>query len=141
MQAQITAEREKRALIAKSEGQRQEEINLADGEKQAKILQSEGDKQAAINKAQGDATAIRVVADAQAEAVKVVAQALSAEGGISAANLRIAENYVAAFGEIAKQGSTLIIPSNLSDPAAFVATAMTVLDRVRAGPQAKPAQG
>jgi regulator of protease activity HflC (stomatin/prohibitin superfamily) len=138
MQAQITAEREKRALIAKSEGQRQEEINLADGEKQAKILQSEGDKQAAINKAQGEATAIRVVADAQAEAVRVVAQALSTDGGMSAANLKVAENYVEAFREIAKQGNTLVIPSNLSDPAAFIATAMTVLDRVRTGPQAKP---
>ncbi len=141
MQAQITAEREKRALIAKSEGQRQEEINLADGEKQAKILQSEGEKQAAINKAQGEATAIRVVAEAQAEAVRVVAKALSTEGGLSAANLKVAENYVEAFREIAKQGNTLVIPSNLSDPAAFIATAMTVLDRVRSGPQAKPAQG
>jgi regulator of protease activity HflC (stomatin/prohibitin superfamily) len=140
MQAQITAEREKRALIAKSEGQRQEEINLADGEKQAKILQSEGEKQAAINKAQGEATAIRVVAEAQAEAVRVVAKALSTEGGLGAANLKVAENYVEAFREIAKQGSTLIIPSNLSDPAGFVATAMTVLDRVRSGPPARPAQ-
>jgi len=140
MQAQITAEREKRALIAKSEGQRQEEINLADGEKQAKILQSEGEKQAAINKAQGEATAIRVVAEAQAEAVRVVAQALSTEGGLSAANLKVAENYVEAFREIAKQGNTLIVPSNLSDPAALVSTAMTVLDRVRSGPQARPPQ-
>ena len=131
MQAQITAEREKRALIAKSEGQRQEEINLADGERQAKILQSEGEKAAAINKAQGDATAIRMLADAQAEAVRAVAQALGADGGMSAANLRVAEHYIGAFAQLAKAGNTLIVPSNLSDPAAFVASAMTVLDRVR----------
>ncbi|MFO1320032.1 MAG: SPFH domain-containing protein [Burkholderiales bacterium] len=131
MQAQITSEREKRALIAKSEGQRQEEINLADGERQAKILQSEGEKAAAINKAQGEATAIRAIAEAQAEAVRAVAQALSAEGGMSAANLKIAENYVTAFGAIAKSGNTLIVPANLADPAGLVASAMTVLDRAR----------
>ena len=137
MQAQITAEREKRALIAKSEGQRQQEINLAEGERQSKILQSEGDKAAAVNKAQGEATAIRMLADAQAEAVKAVAAALSAEGGITAANLKVAENYVAAFGQLAKAGNTLIVPANLSDPAAFVASAMTVLNRMNPTPPAK----
>ncbi|MCU0868770.1 MAG: SPFH/Band 7/PHB domain protein [Burkholderiales bacterium] len=138
MQAQITAEREKRALIAKSEGQRQEEINLADGERQARILQSEGEKTAAINKAQGEATATRMLADAQAEAVRAVAQALSADGGMSAANLKVAENYVAAFSQIAKAGTTLIVPSTLSDPAAFVASALTVMDRTRASMQSAP---
>jgi regulator of protease activity HflC (stomatin/prohibitin superfamily) len=137
MQAQITAEREKRALIAKSEGQRQQEINLAEGERQSKILQSEGDKAAAVNKAQGEATAIRMLADAQAEAVKAVAAALSAEGGITAANLKVAENYVAAFGELAKASNTLIVPANLSDPAAFVASAMTVLNRMNPALPAK----
>jgi len=84
MQAQITAEREKRALIAKSEGQRQQEINLADGEKQASVLRSEGEKQAAINKAQGEATAIRVIAEATAAGVRAVAEAIDGKGGLEA---------------------------------------------------------
>jgi len=131
MQAQITSEREKRALIAKSEGKRQEEINLADGERQAKILQSEGEKTAAINKAEGEASAIRMLSDAQAQAVRAVANALGSDGGLNAANLRVAESYVAAFAQLAKAGNTLIIPSNLSDPASMVASAMTVLARMR----------
>ena len=133
MQAQITAEREKRALIAKSEGQRQEEINLADGEKQAKILSSEGDKTAQINKAQGEAGAIKMIAEAQAEAVRVVGAAIGTAEGLSAANLKVAELYVSAFKELAKTNNTLIIPSNLSDAASFVASAMTVLDRAKLG--------
>lgn len=131
MQAQITAEREKRALIAKSEGQRQEEINLADGDRQSKILQSEGERTAAINRAEGQASAIKMIADAQAQAVRVVAETLGGESGLRAANLRIAESYTAAFTQIAKAGTTLVIPSNLSDPASFIATAMTVIDRAR----------
>ena len=133
MQAQITAEREKRALIAKSEGQRQQEINLADGEKQAKILSSEGDKTAQINKAQGESGAIKMIAEAQAEAVRVVGAAIGTAEGLSAANLKVAELYVGAFKELAKAGNTLIIPSNLSDAASFIATAMTVLDRAKTG--------
>ncbi len=137
MQAQITAEREKRALIAKSEGEKQQEINLAEGEKQAAILTSEGQKQSAINKAQGEATALRVVADATAAAVNVVAEAIGKEGGLQAANLKVAELYIGAFGNLAKTNNTMIVPSNLSDVASVVASAMTVLDRTRAG--AKPA--
>jgi regulator of protease activity HflC (stomatin/prohibitin superfamily) len=139
MQAQITAEREKRALIAKSEGQRQQEINLADGEKQAKILSSEGDKTAAINKAQGEAGAIKMIAEAQAEAVRVVGEAMGSDGGQRAANLKVAEAYVGAFRDLAKAGNTLIIPSNLSDAASFVASAMTVLDRAKVGADAQKA--
>ena len=139
MQAQITAEREKRALIAKSEGQRQQEINLADGEKQAKILSSEGDKTAQINKAQGEAGAIKMIAEAQAEAVRVVGQAIGTAEGLSAANLKVAELYVGAFRELAKANNTLIIPSNLSDAASFVASAMTVLDRTKLGVEAQKA--
>ncbi len=131
MQAQITAEREKRALIAKSEGQRQQEINLADGEKQAAVLKSEGDKQAAINKAQGDATAIRVIAEATAAAVRAVAEAIGDKGGLEAANLKVAQQYVEAFANLAKQSNTLIIPGNAADIGGFVATAMTVLERAR----------
>ena len=131
MQAQITAEREKRALIAKSEGQRQEEINLADGEKQAAVLRSEGEKQAAINKAQGDATAIRVIAEATAAGVRAVADAIGDKGGLEAANLKVAQQYVDAFANLAKTNNTLIIPASAGDVAGFVATAMTVLDKTR----------
>jgi len=137
MQAQITAEREKRALIAKSEGEKQQEINLAEGEKQAAILTSEGQKQSAINKAQGEATALRVVADATAAAVEVVAAAMGKEGGQQAANLKVAELYIGALGNLAKTNNTMIVPTNLSDVASVVASAMTVLDKTRGG--AKPA--
>jgi regulator of protease activity HflC (stomatin/prohibitin superfamily) len=133
MQAQITAEREKRALIAKSEGVRQQEINMADGERQAAILASEGQKQAAINKAQGEATALTTVAEATASAVRQVAAALEAPGGQQAANLKIAEKYVEQFGNIAKVGNTLIVPSNIADVASMLATAMTVLDKTKLG--------
>jgi regulator of protease activity HflC (stomatin/prohibitin superfamily) len=133
MQAQITAEREKRALIAKSEGQRQQEINLADGEKQAKVLQSEGDKTAAINKAEGEATAIKLVAEATAGAVRMVAAAMETQGGLQAANLKVAEMYVHAFGNLAKVGNTLIVPANLTDVATMVSGAMTVLDKTKQG--------
>ena len=132
MQAQITAEREKRALIAKSEGQRQEEINLADGSRQAAILSSEGEKQAAINRAQGEAQAIELVASATANAVRSVAAAIGTEGGLQAANLKVAELYIGAFGNLAKTGNTLIVPSNLTDVSTLVSTAMTVLDRTKA---------
>ncbi len=132
MQAQITAEREKRAVIAKSEGVRQEAINLADGKRQAAILASEGEKQAAINKAQGEAQAIELVANATSNAVKVVASAIGTEGGLQAANLKVAELYIAAFGNLAKAGNTLIVPSNLTDVSTLVSTAMTVLDRTKA---------
>jgi regulator of protease activity HflC (stomatin/prohibitin superfamily) len=131
MQQQITAEREKRALIAKSEGQRQEEINLADGEKQAAVLKSEGEKQAAINRAQGEATALRLIAEANAAAVRAVGEAISDKGGMDAANLKVAQEYVAAFSQLAKQSNTLIVPSNAADVAALITTAMTVMDKTR----------
>jgi len=133
MQAQITAEREKRAVIATSEGKRQQEINIADGQRQAAILESEGQKQAQINKAQGEAGAIELVANANANAVRVVAAAIEAQGGMSAANLKVAEKYIEAFGNLAKVNNTLIIPSNLADIAGLAASAMTVLDRTKAG--------
>ena len=131
MQQQITAEREKRALIAKSEGERQQEINVADGEKQAAVLRSEGEKQAAINRAQGEATALRLIAEANAAAVRAVGEAISDKGGMDAANLKVAQEYVAAFSELAKQSNTLIVPANAADIAALVTTAMTVLDKTR----------
>jgi regulator of protease activity HflC (stomatin/prohibitin superfamily) len=139
MQQQITAEREKRALIAKSEGERQQEINVADGEKQAAVLRSEGEKQAAINKAQGDATAIRVIAEANAAAVRAVGEAIGDKGGMDAANLKVAQQYVEAFAHLAKQSNTLIIPANAADIGGFIATAMTVLDKTRQGQAAAKA--
>src|SRR5512144_335922 len=133
MQAQITAEREKRAVIATSEGKRQQEINIADGQRQAAILESEGQKQAQINKAQGEAGAIELVANANANAVRVVAAAMELPGGEGAANLKVAQQYVDAFANLAKVGNTLIIPTNIGDVAAVVASAMTVMDRTRSG--------
>ena len=133
MQAQITAEREKRAVIATSEGKRQQEINIADGERQAAILESEGQKQAQINKAAGEAQAIELVANANANAVRAVAAAIGAPGGMSAANLKVAEKYIEAFNHLARTNNTLIIPSNMADMAGLVASAMTVLDRARLG--------
>jgi regulator of protease activity HflC (stomatin/prohibitin superfamily) len=142
MQAQITAEREKRALIAKSEGQKQEEINLAEGAKQAAILRSEGEKAAAINNAQGEAQALIAVADATAQATRAVAEAIGTPNGLNAANLKVAELYVGAFGNLAKTGNTLIVPANLADIASLIGSATTVLDNVKgiqvakSGPQA-----
>ena len=131
MQQQITAEREKRALIAKSEGEKQQEINVAEGEKQAAVLKSEGDKTSRINKAQGEATALRLVAEATAAAVESVAVAIGKEGGAQAANLKVAELYINAFAHLAKTNNTMIIPTNVADIAGVVATAMTVLDKTR----------
>jgi regulator of protease activity HflC (stomatin/prohibitin superfamily) len=136
MQQQITAEREKRALIAKSEGERQQEINLADGKRQAAVLESEGDKTAAINRAQGEATAIRVIAEATAAGVRAVAEAIADRGGLDAANLKVAQQYVDAFANLAKTSNTLIIPASTGDVAGFVATAMSVLERSRQAPGA-----
>ena len=126
MQAQITAEREKRAVIATSEGRQQEQINLAAGARAAAIAQSEGVKQAEINTAQGQASAILSIAEANAKAIKQVAEAISSPGGLSAVNLKVAEQYVAAFANLAKTNNTLIVPSNLSDLAGLVATATNV---------------
>lgn len=132
MQAQITAEREKRALIAKSEGQKQQEINIAEGEKQSAILKSEGAKMAVINKAEGDAKSIQMIADATAAAVEAVGKAIGKEGGRDAANLKVAEQYVSAFGNLAKTSNTMIVPASVADVATLVTTAMTVLDKTKA---------
>jgi regulator of protease activity HflC (stomatin/prohibitin superfamily) len=127
MQSQITAEREKRALIAASEGRKQEQINIATGEREAAIQRSEGDRQAAINQAEGEATAITTVAAANAEAIARIALATQRPGGMDAVNLKVAEQYVQAFGELAKQGNTLIVPANLADVSSLIASAMTVV--------------
>jgi regulator of protease activity HflC (stomatin/prohibitin superfamily) len=127
MQAQITAEREKRAVIATSEGRRQEQINVAQGAREAAIAKSEGEKQAEINNAQGSAAAILAIAEANAKAIRQVAEAIASPGGSGAVNLKVAEQYIAAFANLAKTTNTLIVPSNLSDMAGLIGTAMTVV--------------
>ena len=127
MQAQITAEREKRALIAASEGRKQEQINIATGEREAFIQRSEGEKQAVINAAQGEAAAITAVATATALAIQQVALAIQFPGGMEAVNLKVAEKYVEAFGNVAKQGNTLILPGNMADMGTMVAAAMSIV--------------
>jgi regulator of protease activity HflC (stomatin/prohibitin superfamily) len=127
MQAQITTEREKRALIASSEGRKQEQINIAAGQKEAAIAKSEGDKQAAINNAQGEAAAVLAVAEATAEAIRKVAQSIGLPGGMEAVNLKVAERYVDAFGNLAKTNNTLIVPANLADVSSLISAAMTVV--------------
>lgn len=130
MQAQITAEREKRALIAASEGRRQEQINIATGEREAFIARSEGEKQAAINKAQGDATAITTVAEATAQALERVAAAIQHPGGEQAVQLKVAESAVKAYSKVAQDANTtLIVPSNISEVSGLIASAMRVVEQ------------
>jgi regulator of protease activity HflC (stomatin/prohibitin superfamily) len=127
MQQQITAEREKRGLIAASEGRKQEQINIATGERESSIARSEGEKQASINRAEGDASAIVAVARANAEAISTVAAAIQQSGGIDAVNLKVAEQYVQAFEELAKSTNTLIVPANMGDLAGMISSAMTIV--------------
>lgn len=127
MQAQITAEREKRALIAASEGRRQEQINIATGEREAFIARSEGEKQAEINTAQGQAEAIRAVAEATAHAIRVVADAIQQPGGEQAVQLKVAEKAVEAYGQLAQKNNTMIVPGNMAEVSALIGTAMTLI--------------
>jgi regulator of protease activity HflC (stomatin/prohibitin superfamily) len=127
MQAQITAEREKRAVIAASEGRKQEKINIAWGAREAAIHKSEGERQAQINQAEGEAAAILAVAEANAQAIQKIGTAIQTAGGMEAVNLKIAEQYVGAFGNIAKQGNTLIVPGNLSDMGSMIASALAIV--------------
>ena len=127
MQAQITAEREKRALIAASEGRRQEQINIATGEREAFIARSEGEKQAEINKAQGEAASITAVADATADAITKIAAAIRQPGGQDAVNLKVAEKAVDAYAELAKKNNTMIVPGNMSEVSGLIGTAMTLM--------------
>jgi regulator of protease activity HflC (stomatin/prohibitin superfamily) len=127
MQRQITAEREKRALIAASEGRRQEAINIASGEREAAIARSEGEKQAAINRAQGEATAIVALADASATALRQVGEAIRSPGGIDAVNLRVAEEYVDAFGKLAKTNNSIIVPADLGNMSGLIASALQIV--------------
>jgi regulator of protease activity HflC (stomatin/prohibitin superfamily) len=127
MQAQITAEREKRALIAASEGRKQEQINIAKGEREASIAKSEGEMQASINRAQGQAGAILAIAEASAEALRKTAAAIREPGGSDAVNLKVAEQYVNAFAQLARTNNSIIVPANLSDISGLIASAMQVV--------------
>ncbi len=132
MQAQITAEREKRALIAASEGRRQEQINIATGEREAFIARSEGEKQSQINMAQGEAAAIISVADATADAIRKVAAAIEEPGGQLAVQLKVAERAVDAYGKVAADATTtLIVPGNMSEVAALIGTAMALIGKTQ----------
>ena len=125
MQQQITAEREKRALIAASEGRRQEQINIATGEREAFIARSEGEKQAAINNAQGEAAAILTVAEANAQAIERVAAAIRQPGGEQAVQLKVAEQAVNAYSKVAADATTtLIVPSHMAEVATLIGSAM-----------------
>jgi len=127
MQAQITAEREKRALIAASEGRRQEQINIATGEREAFIARSEGQKQAEINKAQGEASAILAVAEATAGAIRQVAAAIHSPRGEQAVQLKVAEKAVEAYAQLAQKNNTMIVPGNMTEVSALVASAMALM--------------
>jgi len=132
MQQQITAEREKRALIAASEGRRQEQINIATGEREAFIARSEGEKQAEINKAQGEAAAILAVAEATAEAIRKVAEAIRQPGGEQAVQLKVAERAVDAYGKVAADATTtLIVPSNMTEVSALIGSAMKMVQSTK----------
>jgi regulator of protease activity HflC (stomatin/prohibitin superfamily) len=139
MEKQMRAEREKRAVVLTSEGERDAKINQAEGDKQRVIKQSEANRQQQINEAQGEAEAILAVATATAEGLRRVAEAVSATGGREAMQLRVAEDYIQQFGNLAQKSNTLVVPANLSDIAGMIALATRVFDHSRAnGPPAAP---
>ncbi len=127
MEKQMRAEREKRSVILTSEGVRDAAVNTAEGEKQKAIKASEAVRQQRINEAEGQAQAILSIATATAEGINRVAASIQAPGGFQAVQLRVAEQYITQFGNLAKAGNTLIIPTNLSDAGSFIATAMSVI--------------
>jgi regulator of protease activity HflC (stomatin/prohibitin superfamily) len=131
MEKQMRAEREKRAVILQSEGERDAAINTAEGEKQKLIKQSEAQRQQQINVAQGEADAILAVANATAEGTRLVAQAITEPGGLEAVQLRVAQQYIPEFGKLAKQSNTLVLPLNASDVASMVAMATAVIKKVQ----------
>jgi len=133
LEKQMRAEREKRAAIAESEGARQAQINIADGEKQQAIKASEGEKLKRINEAEGRAQEIEMVANATASGIRSIASAINEPGGYDAVNLRVAEQYIGEFGKLAKEGNTLIVPTNLADISSMVAAATSVISKTRDG--------
>jgi len=132
MEKQMRAEREKRALIAESEGDRQARINRADGEKQEAIARSEGEKMKRINEAEGRSAEIKMVATATAAGIREIAAATQSEGGLNAVNLRLAEQYINEFGNLAKTGNTMIIPTDLANVAGLIKTASSVIQNLPA---------
>jgi regulator of protease activity HflC (stomatin/prohibitin superfamily) len=138
MEKQMRAEREKRAIIAESEGERNAKINRADGDKQEFIARSEGERQKQINLAEGKAFEIERVATATAEGLRKIAISIKEEGGIDAVNLRIAEQYLSEFGKLAKLNNTMIIPANLADIAGIIATATSVMKKGNEAPVVDP---
>jgi regulator of protease activity HflC (stomatin/prohibitin superfamily) len=132
MEKQMRAEREKRALIAESEGDKQAKINRAEGEKQQAIALSEGEKMKRINEAEGRGQEIERVAKATATGIREIASAINEKGGYDAVNLRIAESYLGEFGKLAKLNNTMIIPSNLSDVAGIVASISKIFNTMSA---------
>jgi regulator of protease activity HflC (stomatin/prohibitin superfamily) len=139
MEKQMRAEREKRAVILTSEGERDAKINQAEGEKQRVIKESEASRQQQINVAQGEAEAILAVATATAEGLRRVAESVSTSGGREAMQLRIAEDYVTQLGNLARTANTLVVPANLSDIAGMIALATKVFDQTRTQGGAAPA--
>jgi regulator of protease activity HflC (stomatin/prohibitin superfamily) len=131
MEKQMRAEREKRAMIAESEGEKQAKINVADGLKQEAIKVSEGEKLKRINEAEGKAKEIEFVASATAKGIREISEAINLPGGHDAVNLRVAEQYIKEFGNLAKENNTLIIPSNLSDISGIIASATSVFDKTK----------
>lgn len=131
MQRQITAEREKRAVISESEGKKQEQINLATGAREAAIAKSEGEKQSEINVAEGKALATIAIANATAQAISLIAKASEEQGGNTAINLKVAEQYIDAFSNLAKTNNTLIVPSNLSDVSGMVGSVMKIVQSTK----------
>ena len=127
MEKQMRAEREKRAVILSSEGERDAKINEADGEKQRVIKESEATRTQQINEAQGEAEAILAVATATAEGITQIGRSVTSDGGMDAMRLRVAEQYIAQFGQIAKEGNTLVVPANLSDLSSMLALASTIV--------------
>ncbi len=138
MEKQMRAEREKRALILTSEGERDAKVNQAEGEKQRVIKESEASRASQINQAEGQAQAILAVATATAEGLRLVAQSLRAEGGLDAMRLRIAEQYVTQFGNLAREGNTFVVPANLGDVSSMLALATGFLRRDGEGPGPAP---
>jgi len=127
MEMQITADRERRAVISQSEGQRAQQINIAEGDRQAEINRSEGEQQAAINRATGQAQAIELVAKATANAIQTIAENVSKPGGVEALQLQVAKDYVSQFGNIAKESTTILLPANLADLGGLVETALQII--------------
>lgn len=131
MELQVAAERQKRADILESEGKRQSQINIAEGEKARIVLNSEAALTDKVNRAKGEAEAIVCVAEATAKGIDVVAASIKKNGGTEAVSLRVAEQYVEAFGKLAQKSNTILLPANLENPSGFIAQAMTIFDRLK----------